>query len=98
MKKIRDLEAKDFPDVNIDKFQEWKNAHKESVKKSYIGTPILLVLILILIIFKGFLPSMLFGIGFIVLVIYNVTTSIKINKLQKELGITAKDIRKARKR
>ena len=97
MKKIRDLEAKDFPGVNIVKFQEWKNAQKERTKKSYIDTPIALVLILSIFIFKGFLPFILFIIGVISLLAYSLPTTIKILKLQKELGITLKDIQKARK-
>ncbi|RLD25846.1 MAG: hypothetical protein DRI75_12730 [Bacteroidetes bacterium] len=98
MKKIRDLEAKDFPDVNIEKFQEWKNAQRERTKKSYIDTPIVLVMILSIFIFDGFLPVILFVIGTIAVLVYSLPTTIKIIRLQKELGITAKDIRKARKR
>jgi hypothetical protein len=97
MKKIRDLEAKDFPDVNIDKFQEWKNAQGERANKSKIDTPVAIVLFLIIVFFRGFLPSLIFGIGLIAILIYSLPTTIKIIKIQKELGITSKDIRKARK-
>jgi len=97
MKKIRDLEAKDFPGANIDKFQEWKNAQKERTKKSYIDTPIAIVLIISIFIFKGVLPMLLFGIGIVSIIVYSLPTTIKILKLQKELGITSKDIKKARK-
>ncbi|MFC1760161.1 hypothetical protein ACFLZD_01410 [Candidatus Neomarinimicrobiota bacterium] len=97
MKKLTDLDVSDFPNVDKDKFQEWKNAQEERAKKSKIDTPGAIILILIVVFFRGFIPSLIFGIGLIALLIYSLPTTLKLIKIQKELGITAKDIRKARK-
>ena len=97
MKKITELVASDFPSVDKNKFQEWKNAQEERAKKSKIDTPVAIVLILIVVFFKGFLPSLIFGVGLIAVLIYSLPTTFRLIKLQKELGITAKDIRHARK-
>ena len=97
MKKIKDLKATDFTDINKEKFQEWKEAQEERARKSKIDTPGAIILILIVVFFKGFLPAMIFVIGLIAILIYSLPTTINLIKLQKELGITSKDIRRARK-
>jgi hypothetical protein len=78
--------------VNKEKFQEWKNAQEERTSKSKIDTPIVIILILIVVFFKGILPALIFSVGLIGVLIYSLPPTIKIIKLQKELGITAKDI------
>ena len=98
MKKIKDLEAQDFPDVNIDKFQKWKNAQTKFIKQSNIFSYVVLALLLIAGITKALLPFILFGIGFTSLVVYVIPKFIKINKLRKEANITQKDLRKAMKK
>lgn len=78
--------------MNKEKFQEWKNAQEERTSKLKIDTPIAIILILIVVFFKGILPALIFSVGLIGVLIYSLPTTIKIIKLQKELGITAKDI------
>jgi len=98
MKKILELEASDFPNVDKERFQEWKDAQKERAKKSKIDTPVAIVLILIVILFRGFLPALIFGVGVIALLIYSLPTSLKVMRIQKELGISARDVQKARRK
>lgn len=97
MKKIRDLEAKDFPGVNIEKFHEWKNALIKHRKISdFISYPVFFLFI-ITAISKNLIVAILLFIGFISSAAYLIPAIIKVNKLRKELGITSKDLRKALK-
>jgi len=98
MKKILELEATDFLNVDKDKFQEWKDAQEERAKKSKVDTPVAIILILIVVFFKGFLPSLIFVIGIIAICIYSLPTILKVMRIQKELGITSRDVQKARKK
>ncbi|MFH0758110.1 MAG: hypothetical protein V2B15_12555 [Bacteroidota bacterium] len=98
MKKILNLEAKDFPNVDPVKFQEWKDAQVKFRKQSNIASAIIFAGILILLLFREqFLPAMVFGVTIIVGVIIMVPPYRKVKKTQKEAGLTAKDIRKAQR-
>lgn len=103
MKRIRDLEVNDFPGINPGKFKEWKNLQEENAKKAKIAIPIAIILWLILVFLCllpriPFLPTVIVIISFILIMAYGLRTPIKIFKLQKELGITIKDVREARKK
>jgi len=73
MKKILDLEAKDFPNVDPGKFQDWKDAQVKYRKQSNIASVIMFAGLLMLLIFREqFLPAIIFGltllIGIIIMV------------------------------
>ena len=103
MKKIKDLEVDDFPGVNPEKFQEWKNLQEENMKRLKIVIPIGIVLwfLLVFLLTRNdvlSLPVVLVDIGIILFVVYVLIPPIKVFKLNKELGITVKNIREARKK
>ena len=102
MKKIRDLHAEDFHNVDSNKFIDWKNAHKKYVKLSNIFGSVAVVLLIIAGILRSIAPSILLpmiaSIGFILAVVYMILTSIRLSKQRKELGITSEDLREARRK
>lgn len=98
MKKIKDLEAQDFPDVNIDKFQKWKKAQTKFIKQSNILGFVVIALMLYAVLVREILPNIVFGIGLLSSVAYMLPKFIKINKLRKEANITQKDLRRAMKK
>lgn len=99
MKKIQDLEAKDFPDVDSGKFQEWKVAQAENLKKNNIAGIIMFAGILILLLFREqLLSAMIFGVTIIIGIIIMVPPYRKVRMAQKEAGLTRKDILEARKK
>lgn len=98
MKKIKDLIVTDFPNIDETKFIEWQKAQKERANLGYVIFPIMALLILQMYFVKGFLSVGIFFIGMIILMIFISPTTMKIKKLQKELGINNKDIRDALKK
>ena len=99
MKKILDLEAKDFPNVDPGKFQDWKDAQVKYRKQSNIAGVIMFAGLAILLIFRDqFLPAMTFGLTFIIGIIIMVPPYRKVIAAQKDMGLTTKDIHKARKK
>jgi len=93
MKKFKDLTASDFPRVDELKFQEWKNAFESANKNSIIILAIVVILNIILIIVWG---TFIFP-GILLLILMAYLINRKQSRLRKQLGITHKDIRKARR-
>lgn len=99
MKKILDLETKDFPNVDPGKFQEWKDAQVNYRKQSNIAGIIMFAGILILLLFRDqLLPAMAFGVSIIVGIVIMVPPYTKVRKAQKKAGLVTKEIHKARKK
>ncbi|MCX6174275.1 MAG: zinc ribbon domain-containing protein [Ignavibacteriales bacterium] len=90
-KKFKELTAEDFPGVDPEKFDEWKEAVLEADKNIIMVFVGLLVLNVIL-----FLAMGSFMLGGILLVIVLIMVNRKPNRLAKELGITRDAIKRAR--
>ena len=98
MKKIKDLEAEDFPNVDTGKFQEWKNAqNKFRIQSNYVSLIGWAGLLQLLIFREQLLSAMIFGISLIVVIAVSIPGYRKVNKIRKESGMTSKDIRKAKR-
>lgn len=96
MKKILDLEATDFPNVDTGKFQEWKIAQANFKKLNNIAGLIMGVGIIQLLIFREqLLPAIIFGITVFVGIAIMIPPYRKVKAAQKESGLASKDIRKA---
>jgi hypothetical protein len=91
MKKRKDLEASDFPGVNTEKFNEWKQVSKSASKKSIIAM-VIYIPILILGIVGGVLGIVLLF-ALLILVLYLLNR--KPNRLATELGITGEVMKRA---
>ena len=99
MKKILDLEANDFPNVDPGKFQEWKDAQVKFKKRSDIAGAIMFAGILILLLFREqFLPAMAFGVTIIVGIIIMIPPYREVRTAQKDAGLARMEILKARKK
>ena len=99
MKKILDLEVQDFPDVDPGKFQAWKDAQVNNLKKNNIAGMIMFAGLLILLLFRDqFLPAMIFGVSMVIGIIIIVPPYRKVRMAQKEAGLTRTEILKARKK
>jgi len=90
-KKFMELTAEDFPGVDPEKFDEWKEAVQDSEKNIIMVFVGLLVLNVIL-----FLATGSFMLGGILLVVVIIIINLKPNRLAKELGITRDAIKRAR--
>jgi hypothetical protein len=90
-KKFNELTAEDFPEVDSEKFNEWK----EAVQNANMNTVFVLIGLLILNVFL-FLTTGSFILGGLLLVVVLVAINRKPNRLAKELGITRDAIKRAR--
>lgn len=90
-RKIDELTADDFPGVNVEKFDEWKQAVKEASKNTGIALTVL-VIINIILITTGI--GIILG-GLLLVLVFSLINK-KQNRLAKELGITREKIRLAR--
>ena len=90
-KKFKELTAEDFPGVDPEKFNEWKEAVQDAQKNSTLVLAGLLVLNVIL-----FLTTGSFMLGGLLLIVVFILINRKPNKLTKELGITRDAIKRAR--
>ena len=93
MKKLKDLEPYDFPQVDPQKFYEWKKAAEKASKRLNIFWIVYILLIIIMLITTGFL--VIIGIIPLFLILYLINR--KPNRMVKELGITAASIKRARR-
>ncbi|MFO7611543.1 MAG: hypothetical protein R6W99_03525 [Clostridia bacterium] len=95
MKKFSDLVPEDFPGVNPEKFEEWKQAQIKAGRNSAIVLGVLTVVVLISIFvfdISGFFPAILI---IALIAVSSILINKKANGLAKELGITKDMIRKA---
>jgi hypothetical protein len=89
-KKIKDLTVADFPGIDSEKFQEWKNAVEDANKNTIYALIGLLILNIILFFTTG---SLILGGLLLALVFYFIYS--RPRRLEKELGINRVAIRKA---
>ena len=95
MRKIKDLETKDFPGADEEKFQVWKEAQLKYIKQSNIIAAVIFGAIILLLLFRDqLLPALIFGLSFLAGIVYIIPSIIKIKKLQKAAGIDSKDLKK----
>ena len=95
MKKLSELVAEDFPGINPERFEEWKQAQVSAGRTSVIVISIIAVLgIISIFVFKvsGFIPA-IFMIALIA--VSNIIVNGEANRLAKELGITKDMVKKA---
>ncbi|MFO7611945.1 MAG: hypothetical protein R6W99_05580 [Clostridia bacterium] len=95
MKKLSNLVPEDFPGVDPDKFEEWKQAQIKASRNSTIVFGVLTVVVVISIYafdISGFAPAILI---IALIAVLGVMINKKANGLAKELGITKDMIRKA---
>jgi|GEM_PF-2536204 len=90
-KKFKELTAEDFPGVDPEKFNEWKQAVQYTNKSTILVLVVLLVLNVILFLAMGG-----FMLGGILLVVVIFLINRRPNRLAKELGITRDAIKRAR--
>jgi len=90
-RKFKELTAEDFPGVDGEKFNEWKEAVIEAEKNIIMVFVGLIILNVIL-----FLAMGSFMLGGILLVVVLILVNKKSNRLAKELGITRDAIKRAR--
>jgi len=93
MRKIDDLTAEDFPGVDVITFAQWKGEYENANRNTSITLLVLVILNGILIATSGYV----FWGGIILVIVIGGFWS-KPNKLLKEMGLTSKAIRQARKR
>ena len=101
MRKIEDLKANEFKDINQEKFSEWKESRLKGDQTTlYLTLGISVILIIILI--SGMIQG---AIGYFLLALLGVFAPIIVRKigiadserLAKEIGLEEKDIREALK-
>ena len=91
MKKFKDLAASDFPSVDVQKFDEWKNAVLDANRRTAIMLIGLVLLNIILFLATG---SVILGGLLLFLAFFFIWR--KPNRLGKELGMTRAVIKHAR--
>jgi len=97
MKKIKDLEASDFPGVDEKKFYEWKQRQKNASLIGIIGNLLSLILIIVLGLIYGAIATIVVLImSRVILYFISHNYSRLTKELEKELGITPESIKAAR--
>lgn len=98
MKKIADLTAADFPDIDANKFEEWKRENKRfGINIIMWNIPVYALFILgyMKVIYFGAIEWLMLAVALIVVPIF---ATRKYRSISKELNITNKKIRAALKR
>jgi len=93
MIKIKDLTADDFPGVDEQKFQEWQDAFAKKTKIEGI----IVIVIIVLNVFSYIAFKVLFIPSLLLLLLILFLVNLKQFKLRRGMGITGRDIRRARK-
>lgn len=91
MKKIKDLQATDFPGVDPQKFYEWKEAAESAARNGTIFWIVFIIVNLILLITTGVFVF----IGIIPLILIFFFINRKQRRLSKELGLTREVLRRS---
>ena len=92
MKKFKDLTAEDFPGIDEQKFNEWRDAVDRANKNSLIALGVLIIVNIF-----TFLLLRSFILGGILLLVVMIIINSKPKRLFKQLGISSSDIKRARR-